>query len=230
MSASRVVPSVHVPLNLEYKLEVLGLAEPPRRASSSTCIRAVKIAMDRGIGADFIRRRSILMKSPPVQLPDDEGRRRVEAFIAGEDSDLRTPRSSSGRTGCQDKSCSLFPCLSTVFHSTAGRWFLHRYAGHAVRWRTDGIRLPHPSPDRRDRYGSTPPEERPDAGPGARAVWLTSPGLVVAPVEVSDEVVECILEVHARALSRERSSPDGRRCGCTGRQSSMAWPADGRTW
>jgi len=25
------------------------------------------------------------MKSPPVQLPDDEGRRRVEAFIAGEE-------------------------------------------------------------------------------------------------------------------------------------------------
>jgi myo-inositol-1-phosphate synthase len=48
------------PLNMEYKL-------------------------DRGIGGPIISASSYLMKSPPVQLPDDEGRRRVEAFIRGEE-------------------------------------------------------------------------------------------------------------------------------------------------
>ena len=59
---------------------------PPTRAGIIIdAIRAAKIAKDRGIGGPIISASSYLMKSPPVQLPDDEGRRRVEAFITGEE-------------------------------------------------------------------------------------------------------------------------------------------------
>ena len=70
-----------VPLNLEYKLEVWD--SPNSAGIIIDAIRAAKIAKDRGIGGPIISASSYLMKSPPVQLPDDEGRRRVEAFIAG---------------------------------------------------------------------------------------------------------------------------------------------------
>src|SRR3954468_3025614 len=72
-----------VPLNLEYKLEVWD--SPNSAGIIIDAIRAAKIAKDRGIGGPTISASSYLMKSPPVQLPDDEGRRRVEAFIAGEE-------------------------------------------------------------------------------------------------------------------------------------------------
>ena len=72
-----------VPLNMEYKLEVWD--SPNSAGIIIDAIRAVKIAMDRGIGGPIISASSYLMKSPPVQLPDDEGRRRVEAFIAGDE-------------------------------------------------------------------------------------------------------------------------------------------------
>jgi len=41
------------------------------------------MAKDRGIGGAVISASSYLMKSPPVQRPDDEGRAKLEAFIAG---------------------------------------------------------------------------------------------------------------------------------------------------
>jgi myo-inositol-1-phosphate synthase len=72
-----------VPLNLEYKLEVWD--SPNSAGIIIDAIRAAKIAKDRGIGGPIISASSYLMKSPPVQLPDDEGRRRVEAFIKGEE-------------------------------------------------------------------------------------------------------------------------------------------------
>ena len=72
-----------VPLNLEYKLEVWD--SPNSAGIIIDALRACKIAKDRGIGGPIISASSYLMKSPPVQLPDDEGRRRVEAFIAGEE-------------------------------------------------------------------------------------------------------------------------------------------------
>jgi myo-inositol-1-phosphate synthase len=71
------------PLNLEYKLEVWD--SPNSAGIIIDAIRAAKIAKDRGIGGPIISASSYLMKSPPVQLPDEEGRRRVEAFIAGEE-------------------------------------------------------------------------------------------------------------------------------------------------
>ena len=72
-----------VPLNLEYKLEVWD--SPNSAGIIIDAIRAAKIAKDRGQGGPVISASSYLMKSPPVQLPDDEGRRRVEAFIKGDE-------------------------------------------------------------------------------------------------------------------------------------------------
>jgi myo-inositol-1-phosphate synthase len=72
-----------VPLNLEYKLEVWD--SPNSAGIIIDAIRAAKIALDRGLGGPIVSASSYLMKSPPVQLPDDEGRRRVEAFIRGEE-------------------------------------------------------------------------------------------------------------------------------------------------
>jgi myo-inositol-1-phosphate synthase len=72
-----------VPLNMEYKLEVWD--SPNSAGIIIDAIRAAKIAQDRGLGGPIISASSYLMKSPPVQLPDDEGRARVEAFIAGQE-------------------------------------------------------------------------------------------------------------------------------------------------
>ncbi len=72
-----------VPLNLEYKLEVWD--SPNSAGIIIDAIRAAKIAKDRGLGGPILSASSYLMKSPPVQLPDEEGRRRVEAFIRGEE-------------------------------------------------------------------------------------------------------------------------------------------------
>ncbi|MCE0487003.1 inositol-3-phosphate synthase [Ornithinimicrobium sediminis] len=71
-----------VPLNLEYKLEVWD--SPNSAGIIIDAIRAAKIAKDRGVGGPVLSASSYLMKSPPQQLPDDEGRTAVEAFIRGE--------------------------------------------------------------------------------------------------------------------------------------------------
>jgi myo-inositol-1-phosphate synthase len=71
-----------VPLNLEYKLEVWD--SPNSAGIIIDAIRAAKIAADRGIGGPLLSASSYLMKSPPVQRPDDQGRASVEAFIRGD--------------------------------------------------------------------------------------------------------------------------------------------------
>ncbi len=71
-----------VPLNLEYKLEVWD--SPNSAGIIIDAIRAAKIAKDRGIGGPILSASTYLMKSPPVQMPDDLGRAQVEAFIRGE--------------------------------------------------------------------------------------------------------------------------------------------------
>jgi myo-inositol-1-phosphate synthase len=70
------------PINLEYKLEVWD--SPNSAGIIIDAIRAAKIAKDRGIGGPILSASSYLMKSPPVQRPDDEGRASMEAFIRGE--------------------------------------------------------------------------------------------------------------------------------------------------
>ena len=71
-----------VPLNLEYKLEVWD--SPNSAGIIIDALRACKIAKDRGIGGAILSASTYLMKSPPVQMPDDLGRAQVEAFIRGE--------------------------------------------------------------------------------------------------------------------------------------------------
>ena len=71
-----------VPLNLEYKLEVWD--SPNSAGIIIDAVRAAKIAKDRGIGGPIIAASTYLMKSPPVQMPDDLGRAELEKFIAGE--------------------------------------------------------------------------------------------------------------------------------------------------
>ena len=71
-----------VPLNLEYKLEVWD--SPNSAGIIIDAVRAAKIALDRGIGGPIIAASTYLMKSPPIQMPDDQGRERLEQFIRGE--------------------------------------------------------------------------------------------------------------------------------------------------
>ena len=70
-----------VPLSLEYKLEVWD--SPNSAGIIIDAIRAAKIAMDRGQGGPIESASAYLMKSPPVQMPDDQGRAMVEEFIRG---------------------------------------------------------------------------------------------------------------------------------------------------
>jgi myo-inositol-1-phosphate synthase len=71
-----------VPLNLEYKLEVWD--SPNSAGIIIDAVRAAKIAKDRGLGGPIIPAAAYLMKSPPVQIEDTEGRALLERFIAGE--------------------------------------------------------------------------------------------------------------------------------------------------
>ena len=72
-----------VPLKLELKLEVWD--SPNSAGVVIDAVRCCKIALDRGIAGAVEAPSSYFMKSPPVQYDDDEARRRVEAFVAGED-------------------------------------------------------------------------------------------------------------------------------------------------
>ena len=71
-----------VPLNLEYKLEVWD--SPNSAGIIIDAVRAAKIALDRGIGGPILSASTYLMKSPPVQMADDQGRAQLEAFIRGD--------------------------------------------------------------------------------------------------------------------------------------------------
>src|SRR5918997_1090936 len=71
-----------VPLNMEYKLEVWD--SPNSAGIIIDALRCAKIAADRGLGGPILSASTYLMKSPPVQMPDDLGRAQVEAFIRGD--------------------------------------------------------------------------------------------------------------------------------------------------
>jgi myo-inositol-1-phosphate synthase len=72
-----------VPLKVEVKLEVWD--SPNSAGVVIDALRCCKIALDRGISGSLVGPSSYFMKSPPQQFDDDEARRRVEAFIAGEE-------------------------------------------------------------------------------------------------------------------------------------------------
>jgi myo-inositol-1-phosphate synthase len=46
-------------------------------------VRAVKIALDRGVGGPLLGISSYSFKHPPQQVPDDQAHQWVEDFIAG---------------------------------------------------------------------------------------------------------------------------------------------------
>jgi myo-inositol-1-phosphate synthase len=71
-----------VPLNLEYKLEVWD--SPNSAGIIIDALRAAKIAKDRGLAGPVLPAAAYLMKSPPVQVEDTQGRADLEAFISGE--------------------------------------------------------------------------------------------------------------------------------------------------
>src|SRR6516162_3793635 len=71
-----------VPLNVELKLEVWD--SPNSAGVIIDALRCAKLAQDRGIGGPLLGPSAYFMKSPPVQYHDDEARRMVEAFAAGE--------------------------------------------------------------------------------------------------------------------------------------------------
>ena len=73
-----------VPLLAELKLEVW---DSPNSAGVITdAIRCAKIGLDRGLAGTLVAPSAYFMKSPPEQLHDDVARKRVEAFISGEDN------------------------------------------------------------------------------------------------------------------------------------------------
>jgi len=79
----------NVPLNIELKLEVWD--SPNSAGVVIDAIRCCKLAMDRGLAGAIVAPSAYFMKSPPVQMPDDEARRRVEEFIIGLDSTVAAP-------------------------------------------------------------------------------------------------------------------------------------------
>ena len=83
-----------MPLNLEYKLEVWD--SPNSAGIIIDALRAAKIAKDRGIGGPILSASSYLMKSPPVQRTDEEGRASVEAFIRGDEEAPAKPKQRAG--------------------------------------------------------------------------------------------------------------------------------------
>ena len=54
-------------------------------AGDAIPLECAKIALDRGMTGPLIAPSSYFMKSPPEQFTDNTARRKVEAFIAGED-------------------------------------------------------------------------------------------------------------------------------------------------
>lgn len=70
-----------VPLNLEYKLEVWD--SPNSAGIIIDAVRAAKIALDRGDAGPILPASAYLMKSPPVQLGDEDARAQLESYIAG---------------------------------------------------------------------------------------------------------------------------------------------------
>ena len=77
-----------VPLNAEMKLEVWD--SPNSAGVVIDAIRCLKLGLDRGLAGALVAPSSYFMKSPPVQLPDDIAKARVEAFIRGEDNEVAT--------------------------------------------------------------------------------------------------------------------------------------------
>jgi myo-inositol-1-phosphate synthase len=81
-----------VPLNAELKLEVWD--SPNSAGVVIDAVRMVKLALDRGLSGTLEGPSAYLMKSPPIQYPDDAAHDMTEAFIRGDGEEV--PESSNG--------------------------------------------------------------------------------------------------------------------------------------
>ncbi len=70
-----------VPLHMELKLEVWD--SPNSAGIVIDAVRCAKLALDRGIAGPLQGPCSYFMKSPPVQVTDEEARQQVKIFIDG---------------------------------------------------------------------------------------------------------------------------------------------------
>jgi myo-inositol-1-phosphate synthase len=70
------------PINLELKLEVWD--SPNSAGVVIDAVRCAKLALDRGLGGAIQAPSSYFMKSPPVQVTDQEAREELRRFIASE--------------------------------------------------------------------------------------------------------------------------------------------------
>src|SRR2546421_655257 len=77
-----------VPLNVEMKLEVWD--SPNSAGVVIDAVRMVKLALDRGVSGTLEGPSAYLMKSPPVQYPDDIAHEMTEAFICGDSTSSST--------------------------------------------------------------------------------------------------------------------------------------------
>jgi myo-inositol-1-phosphate synthase len=68
-----------VPLNVEFKLEVWD--SPNSAGIVIDAVRLAKLALNNGIAGSLVGPSSYLMKSPPVQIQDDEAHELTEEFI-----------------------------------------------------------------------------------------------------------------------------------------------------
>ncbi len=75
-----------VPLNIDLKLEVWD--SPNSAGVIIDAVRCAKLGLDRGLAGTLVAPSAYFMKSPPLQIHDDEARERVEAFIRGEDDEV----------------------------------------------------------------------------------------------------------------------------------------------
>ena len=86
----------NVPLNCEVKLEVWD--SPNSAGVVIDAIRCAKLALDRGIAGALNGPSSYFMKSPPLQVTDDEAREQVEAFIRGDGKEVTMWSGSPARS------------------------------------------------------------------------------------------------------------------------------------
>ena len=214
-----------VPLNLEYKLEVWD--SPNSAGIIIDAIRAAKIAMDRGIGGPIISASSYLMKSPPVQLPDDEGRAAWRRSSAASDPDLRNParppRPRSPRPNGGPPACR---CPPVAGPSGAGVSWGGRPTRRAGRPRPPRRRGPSSSRSS-SRNGRPRPTSRPGPMPRISMIWLPSrSGRIEASSSSSDE------PRRSAPRARRRYAAAGRPCAgcgsCSRRGSGRAAARAGR--
>lgn len=78
----------NVPLTVELKLEVWD--SPNSAGVVIDAVRFAKLGLDRGLKGTLEGPSAYFMKSPPVQHTDDEARRMVEGFIAGDSGGQHT--------------------------------------------------------------------------------------------------------------------------------------------